>query len=176
MGRICEEKAPHIAIEVAIETGNAIVIAGQVYPFSYHEEYFARAVAPRLKRYSRARFVSTPSFQGKLELLDGARALLITSQIDETSSLVAMEAMARATPVIAFRRGALPEVVQDGGTGFVVDTMAEMAAAVNRIDEINPAACRERIERLYTSARMCDDYLRLYDRVLGAQALRRGIA
>jgi glycosyltransferase involved in cell wall biosynthesis len=171
MGRICEEKAPHIAIDVAQKAGLPIVVAGQVYPFSYHEQYFAREVAPRLRRYPQARVVSTPSLQEKLALLDHARALLVTSQIDETSSLVAMEAMARGTPVIAFRRGALPEVVQHGVTGFVVDMPREMAESVNKLDTIRPEACRSRVERLYTSTRMAEDYLRLYHRVLASCAL-----
>jgi len=170
MGRICEEKAPHIAIDIAQETGLPIVVAGQVYPFSYHEQYFAREVEPRLRRYPQARLVSTPSLEEKLALLDHARALLVTSQIDETSSLIAMEAMARGTPVIAFRRGALPQVVQHGVTGFVVDTEQEMAEAVNKLDKIRPEACRSRVERLYSSTRMAEDYLGLYDRLLGSCA------
>src|SRR5581483_10191402 len=173
MGRVCEEKAPHIAIDVAADAVLPIVLAGQVYPFSYHEQYFEREIEPRLRRYASARFICTPSFQEKLELLDRARALLVTSQIDETSSLVAMEAMARGTPVIAFRRGALPEIVEHGVTGFVVDTPREMAEAVNDVSRIDPAACRSRVVGRYSSTRMADDYLRLYDRVLGSSGVFR---
>jgi glycosyltransferase involved in cell wall biosynthesis len=166
MGRICEEKAPHIAIDVAADAGLPIAIAGQVYPFSYHERYFAREIEPRLQRYPQAKFVETPSFEEKIALLDHARALLITSQIDETSSLVAMEAMACGTPVVTFRRGALGEVVEHRVTGFVVETASEMAQALSNLHVIDPAACRARVERLYASTRMADDYLRLYDQVL----------
>ncbi len=99
LGRICEEKAPHMALEIAERAGLPITIAGQVYPFSYHQQYFAREVAPRLKQMANATFVSAPSFATKRKLLREAQVLLITSLADETSSLVAMEAAASGTPV-----------------------------------------------------------------------------
>jgi glycosyltransferase involved in cell wall biosynthesis len=175
LGRICEEKGPHVALDVAQAAGMPIVIAGEVYPFRYHQEFFEREVKPRLERNQRAQFVRSPNLQEKLELLRGTSALLISSLIDETSSLVAMEAMACHTPVIAFRRGALPEVVEDGVTGFLVDTVEEMVAAVRRVGEIPSRSCRERVEREFSAVRMAEDYEKLYNRVLTsweAQATR----
>ncbi|MGC2697563.1 MAG: glycosyltransferase, partial [Candidatus Angelobacter sp.] len=125
LGRICEEKAPHLALEIAARAGLPITIAGQVYPFSYHQQYFEREIAPRLRQMPDAKFISSPSFEFKRKLLRQAQALLVTSQADETSSLVAMEAAACGTPVIAFRRGALPEVVKDRVTGFVVEDVQQ---------------------------------------------------
>jgi glycosyltransferase involved in cell wall biosynthesis len=78
-----------------------------------------------------------------------------------------MEAMACGTPVIAFRRGALPEVISDGETGFLVDNTASMAAAIDHLSGIRPEACRARVERHFSAARMADDYESLYSRVLG---------
>lgn len=166
LGRICEEKAPHLALEIAKRAGLPITIAGQVYPFSYHQQYFDREVAPRLQQSANATLVSTPSFATKRRLLREARALLITSQADETSSLVAMEAAASGTPVITFRRGALPEVVKEGVTGFVVEDVASAMEACGRIQTIRNAVCVAHAQENFSSAKMADDYADLYSRIL----------
>ena len=168
LGRICEEKAPHMALEIAKRAGLPITIAGQVYPFSYHQQYFAREVAPRLKQMTNATFISAPSFATKRKLLREARALLITSLVDETSSLVAMEAAASGTPVIAFRRGALPEVVRENETGFVVEDVAGAVEACGRIETISNAVCTARAQENFSSGKMADGYLSLYTRILQA--------
>ncbi len=165
LGRICEEKAPHIAIEAARRTGRRLVLAGQVYPFRYHQEYFVREVKPHLG--GPIQFIDSPSFEHKVELLAHASALLVPSQVDETSSLVAMEAMACGTPVLAFRRGALPEVVADGKTGYVVDTFNDLVAAVVRLADIDPQGCRNHVEQHFSAIRMTDDYAMLYQQMLG---------
>ena len=171
MGRICEEKGTHIAIDVAEQAGIPLIIAGQVYPFSYHQQYFAREVAPRIERARvRIQFIQKPSFTEKLNLLQNALALLIPALIDETSSLVAMEAMACGTPVIAFRRGALPEVIADEQTGFIVDSADAMVEATKRVHDINPEQCRARVESLFGSRRMAADYENLYHRIIENRA------
>ena len=111
-------------------------------------------------------FIETPDFRMKRKLLSEARAVLIPSLVDETSSLVAMEAMACGTPVIGFRRGAIPEVVFDSETGFVVDDPEEMAEMVWRIGEINPYACRAHVEINHSAERMADEYEALYELVM----------
>jgi glycosyltransferase involved in cell wall biosynthesis len=167
MGRVCEEKGPHVAIEVARRTGIPLVLAGQVYPFSYHEQYYRREIRPYLGLGDpRVCFIETPDFRIKRKLLSEARAVLIPSLVDETSSLVAMEAMACGTPVVGFRRGAIPEVVVDAETGFVVNDPGEMAEAVWWAAEINPHACRAHVEANYSAARMASEYEALYARVL----------
>ncbi len=166
VGRICEEKAPHLAIEVAARTRMPLVLAGQVYPFSYHQRYFDKYVRPHLGGDgSQVRFVERPTLAAKMELLRHARAVLVPSLAEETSSLIALEAMACGTPVIGFRRGAIPEVVADGETGSIVDTTEQMAEAVGRVHAIDPRACRRRVEMHYSAGRMADDYERLYARV-----------
>lgn len=170
MGRICEEKGPHLAIEVARRSGLPLVMAGAVYPFSYHQQYFARQIQPHLQDPG-VHFVGAQDFAGKLRLLQNARCVLLTSQCAETSSLVAMEAMACGTPVIAFNRGAFPEIV--GDCGLVVDDIVGMVSAVPRVRTIDPMACRERVLAQFTAARMADDYERLYREVLEK---RQGIA
>lgn len=173
MGRICEEKGSHLAIEVAQRTGLPLVLAGQVYPFSYHQRYYNTHIRPHLGRLNPAiSFFETPTLDKKVDLLANARALLVPSLVDETSSLAAMEAMACGTPVIGFRRGAIPEVVINGVTGYLVDTLDEMSEAVWRTDEINPHACRVHVEVNHSATRMAEQYEQMYERVLELDARR----
>jgi glycosyltransferase involved in cell wall biosynthesis len=168
LGRICEEKGPHLAIEAARFAEMRLVLAGQVYPFRYHQQYFEREIKPHVTKSAgvEVQCVEGPTFDRKIELLHNARAVLLTSTAEETSSLVAMEAMACGIPVVAFRRGAFPEIVADGLTGFVVDTVAEMANALQRVDQISPADCRRRVEEQFTAERMAREYNDLYRRML----------
>ncbi|MCU1286796.1 MAG: glycosyl transferase, group 1 [Acidobacteriales bacterium] len=167
LGRICEEKGTHTALDVAKKSGLPIVIAGSVYPFRYHQAYFDTAITPRLEQMgSQVRFVKSPSFEAKSELLRNAKAVLVTSSAEETSSLVAMEAAACGTPVIAFKRGALPEVVEQCVSGLLVRNEEQMCAAVKEIASIRPSACRQVAEKNFSAARMASDYERIYAKVL----------
>jgi glycosyltransferase involved in cell wall biosynthesis len=165
LGRICEEKAPHLAIEAARAAGRRLILAGHVYPFRYHQQYFDQEIQPRLG--ADVEFIDLPSFATKLDLLSHAAAVLVTSQVDETSSLVAMEAMACGTPVVAFRRGALPEVVAHSRTGFLVDDQKALTSALGDLDLIRPEECRAHVERHFSACRMASEYLRLYYAILG---------
>jgi glycosyltransferase involved in cell wall biosynthesis len=171
MGRICEEKGTHTAIDVAQKTGLPIVIVGRVYPFAYHQDYFEREIRPRLDRMGdQVRYIERPTFAQKVELIQNARALVVTSSAEETSCLVAMEAAACGTPVIALRRGAFGEVVEHGVSGYVVSDMSEMAAAIAYASRIKPMNCRDHAQRNFSAVRMFADYEKLYDR-LRAQKL-----
>lgn len=176
LGRFCYEKGPHVALDVARKCGLPIVLAGEVYPFSYHQHYFDQEIAPRLEEMrNTAKWMRGISLQQKLELLRGARAVLIPSLVDETSSLVAMEAMACGTPVVCLRCGALPEVVADGVTGFVVDSPEEMAAAIQMTAHIRPRACRAWVEHYFSAVRVAQEYEELYTRIVSApEALTAG--
>jgi glycosyltransferase involved in cell wall biosynthesis len=167
LGRICPEKAPHLAIEAAKRAGMKLVLAGQVYPFSYHKMYFENEVKPLIEgRNSNVEFIELPTFEEKVDLLRCAKALLVTSLIPETSSLVAMEAGACGTPVVAFRNGALSEVVQHGYTGFTVRSLDDMVAAIRDVGDIWPDECRHNVETKFSSKAMADGYERLYRRVI----------
>ncbi len=101
----------------------------------------------------------------KPAFLSGARALLVPIDWPEPFGLVMIEAMACGCPVIAFRRGSVPEVVEEGKTGFVVDDVAGAAAAVARAEKLDRAAIRRRFEERWTAERMAADYVRLYERL-----------
>jgi glycosyltransferase involved in cell wall biosynthesis len=156
LGRVCPEKAPHLAIAAAARAGVPIVLAGQVYPFQWHQEYWEREVEPLIDG-DRVRWVALPSFCEKTKLLREARALLVTSQVAETTSLVALEAMASGTPVIAFDAGALREVVPQSA-GFIVEDVEAMAKACGAASGIRAQDCREWMEREYSAQAMADRY------------------
>jgi glycosyltransferase involved in cell wall biosynthesis len=140
-----------------------MLVAGEVFPYEAHQRYFAAEVQPRLD--SRRRFLGAVGGGRKRRLLAGARCLLVPSLAPETSSLVAREALALGTPVVAFPAGALADIVEDGRTGFLVRDVAAMATAIRRTDEIAPEDCRASARRRFSLARMTRDYLALYERL-----------
>jgi glycosyltransferase involved in cell wall biosynthesis len=171
VGRICPEKGTHIAIEVARRAGMPLVIAGDVYPFSFHQAYFEREVRPHLEgRNASVFYAGAPRFSEKLRLLRRARALLVTTLAEETSSLVAMEASACGTPVLAFGRGALPEVVSEDVTGFIVHTAEEMVKAVASADRLSRKAARKYAEQHYSARLMAAQYEQAYRSVIDCRA------
>jgi glycosyltransferase involved in cell wall biosynthesis len=170
LARICPEKGIHLAIDAAKKADAYLVIAGEIFPYADHERYFAEQIRPRLD--ARRVFIGPIGFETKRELLQSARCLLAPSLIEETSSLVAMEALACGTPVIGFRRGALSEIVDDGVTGVLVDDTDQMAAAIARADVFDATACADTARRRFGAARMARDYLALYER-LGAPVRAR---
>jgi glycosyltransferase involved in cell wall biosynthesis len=173
LGRICEEKAPHLALEIAGKAGLPITIAGQVYPFSYHQQYFEREVVSLLRSVPSAESVSAPPAGLKRRLLRQARALLITTQAEETSSVVAMEAAAAGTPVIAFRRGALPDVVREGVTGFLVEGVEHAVAALQQLSSISPAACVQQARENFSAEKMAQRYAEFYERLYRPEKVLR---
>ncbi len=143
-----------------------LLLGGKVFPYPAHEQYHAREIAPRLS--PERRFLGPLGRDEAARLLARARCLLVPSLAPETSSLVVMEALASGTPVVAFRAGALPEIVEDGRTGFLVDGVEEMAAAIARVGELDRHACRAAAEARFAEGRMVADYLRLYGRLAAA--------
>jgi glycosyltransferase involved in cell wall biosynthesis len=165
LGRVCEEKAPHLALEIAQRAGMPLTLAGQVYPFSYHQQYFEREVSPRLQTMPNAKFISAPPAELKRRLLRETQALLITSMAEETSSLVAMEAAASGTPVIAFRKGAHAEVVREGVTGFLVEDSDHAILALQNISSISTECCVQHAQKNFSAVKMAERYSELYERL-----------
>jgi glycosyltransferase involved in cell wall biosynthesis len=167
LGRICPEKAPHIALEIAHRLGASLTVAGPLHRYPEHRAYFAQRVEPLLD--DERRYVGSADEVFKRSLLSGARCLLITSAVAETSSLVAMESLSAGTPVVTFRTGALPEIVDDGETGFVVDSADEMCEKISTVDDLSRQVCRQRAVARFDSQGMVDNYLTLYRRTITRQ-------
>lgn len=160
LGRICPEKGFHLALGAAKRAGVPMLLAGEVFRYPAHMEYFDREIAPRLDQ--ERRFIGPVGFSMKRELLASAECLLVPSLASETSSLVAMEALASGTPVIAFPAGALPEIIDHGRTGFIVQDEAEMADAIHAVRQLDPEDCRRVARERYSLNRTIHSYLCLY--------------
>jgi glycosyltransferase involved in cell wall biosynthesis len=164
LGRICKEKGYHLAIDAARQAGVPLVLAGQVFPYEEHQRYFREQIRPRLG--PGVRFLGPLGLARKRRFLAAARCLVVPSQTDETSSLVSREALACGTPVVAFRAGALPEVVDPGRTGFLTDSVEEMAQAIRDAGSLDPVECRREAERRFSLDLMVSRYLDAYQRVV----------
>jgi CelD/BcsL family acetyltransferase involved in cellulose biosynthesis/glycosyltransferase involved in cell wall biosynthesis len=160
LGRICPEKGFEAALDAAHAAGLSLILAGQVFPYPEHEAYYAREIQPRLD--ARRRFVGPAGQAERLALLARAQCVVIPSRVAETSSLVAMEAMASGTPVVARACGALPEIVEHGRTGLLFERDEEIAAALREVRRIDPIECRRVAERRFSAGRMFAGYERLY--------------
>lgn len=163
VGRICPEKGFHLAMDAASASGVRFLLAGAVYNYPSHRDYFSKEIEPRLNKSSR--LLGPVGSARKHQLLADAKCLLVPSLVSETSSLVSMEAMACGTPVVAFPFGALRDIVRHGRTGFLVNSVEEMANAISMVDSIDPADCRAAAEARFSSTRMIEKYLALYRQV-----------
>jgi len=170
LSRISPEKGPHLAIEVAKKVGRKLIIAGNVHPVD--EEYFQTMVMSGVDG-NQIQYVGEADYYQKRKLMSEAYCLLAPITWDEPFGLFLAEAMACGLPVIVFNRGSAPEVVKHGETGFVVNTLDEMANAVELVPRISRRRCREWVEQHFDVPRMVDDYLRAYERVLSEAGVRR---
>jgi glycosyltransferase involved in cell wall biosynthesis len=160
LGRICPEKGFHHALDAARRAGVPLLVAGEVFGYGAHETYFRHEIVPRLDRWRR--FIGPIGFARKRRLLSAARCLLVPSLAPETSSLVAMEALACGTPVVAFPAGALPEIIEHGRTGFIVRDEREMADAIDAASRLDAGDCRAAARARFSLEHMTRRYLALY--------------
>jgi len=163
LGRISPEKRADRAIEVARRAGLPLRIAAKVDDID--REYFEREIEPLLEA-DHVEYVGEIGPEEKAEFLGHARALLFPIDWAEPFGLVMIESMACGTPVIAYRSGSVPEVIDHGVSGFIVDDIAGAVEAVGRLDELDRAAVREAFERRFGVERMARDYVNVYERLI----------
>jgi glycosyltransferase involved in cell wall biosynthesis len=168
LGRICPEKGFHLAIEAARKVSRQLLLAGTVFPYEAHERYFREQIAPKLD--SQRRWIGPIGFARKRRLLTAARCLLVPSLVSETSSLVAMEALACGTAVVAFPSGALAEIIEQGRTGFLVADATEMAEAIEATAGLDPEVCRAEARERFAIGRMIAAYLERYHQLVRSAA------
>jgi glycosyltransferase involved in cell wall biosynthesis len=167
LGRTSAEKRPDRAIEIAARAGLPLKIAAKIDKVD--RVYWDTVVAPLISRHRNVEFVGEINEAQKAEFLGNALALLFPIDWPEPFGLVMIEAMACGTPVIAFRAGSVPEVVDEGVTGFIVDDAAEAAVAVSRLAILDRAKVRARFERRFSVERMANDYLSIYRGLTGVR-------
>jgi glycosyltransferase involved in cell wall biosynthesis len=165
LGRISPEKRVDRAIDIATACGQRLRIAAKID--AADRDYFAREIR-HLLDHPLVEFVGEIDEQQKDAFLGGASALLFPVDWPEPFGLVMIEALACGVPVVAFRRGSVPEIIADGVTGFIVDTLAEAVAATGRVAALDRAGCRRVFEHRFSAARMARDYERVYEQLVAA--------
>jgi glycosyltransferase involved in cell wall biosynthesis len=164
LGRLSHDKGAHRAIEVAKETGLPLKIAGKMRE-PLEKQYFEELVRPNLGWG--IEYLGEVPHEEKVDLIQNAWATLFPIDWEEPFGLVMIESMACGTPVIATRRGAVPEVIEHGRSGIIVDSHREMAAAVEAADRIDPLECRRYVEERFSRERMVADYVAVYEHQRG---------
>ena len=167
LGRIHPDKGVHLAIAVARLTGRPLTIAGIIQD----QEYFKKQVEPYLDD-SAIRYIGPVDVAGKNELFSRARALLHLNTIPERFGLVLAEANAAGVPVFAMDLGSCREVIEDGKTGFLVNSVNETVEALKRVNQIDRTACRKRIQQRFSIETMVEAYERVYATIFDLE--RRG--
>jgi glycosyltransferase involved in cell wall biosynthesis len=165
VGRICPEKNIEGAIDIARRTGVPLRIAAKVDPVD--AEYHETVIKPLIDG-QHVEYLGEVDDTGKGELLCGARALLFPVDWPEPFGLAMTEAMACGTPVLALRRGSVPEVVEDGVTGFVRDSVDDLVDVVDQVGNLSRQACRDRVERHFSKEVMADGYEAVYQSLTAA--------
>ena len=163
LGRISPEKRPDLAIEIAQKSGLPLKIAAKVDPVD--REYFETLIRPMLALPGIEYLGELDDYE-KGRLLAGSCALLFPIDWPEPFGLAMIEAMACGTPVIAFRRGSIPEVVDEGTTGFIVEDVAGAVAALDHIGRLDARTIRATFDARFSIARMVEDYVAIYDRLI----------
>jgi glycosyltransferase involved in cell wall biosynthesis len=166
LGRMSPDKGAHRAVLTAMETGLPLKMAGKMRE-PLERQYFDEFVRPHLS--SEIEYVGEVSHGEKVELLQHARATLFPIEWEEPFGLVMIESMACGTPVVATRSGAVPEVIEHGRSGVIVDDWSQAGGALEAADAISPESCRAYAEELFAPGRMVRDYLAAYESMFGSR-------
>lgn len=167
LGRIAPEKCPDQAIAIATRAGIPLRIAAKVDPAD--REYFRERIEP-LMDHPLVEYVGEITDDEKDEFLGGACALLAPFDWPEPFGLVFIEALACGTPVLAYRRGSVPEIIDDGVTGYICERMDEFIAAVQQVSFLDRRRCRQAFEARFTVERMIQDYLNVYEQIVSQRS------
>ncbi len=166
LGRFTPEKGAHLAIEAAKKAGVPITLAGTIdRSLRESTNYFHEIIEPQID-HEKVTYIGPVNMQQKLSLLSRARCFLNPIEWEEPFGMVMIEAMSLGCPVISFARGAAPEIVVHGKTGFLVETVDEMVQYIPRIDEIDREETRLHVKRHFSTQIMADKYLRVYQEVI----------
>ena len=168
LGRLCDEKRPDRAIQIAREAKIPLKIAAKVDPAD--RKYFHAEIEPLLEG-DFVEFLGEVDDVQKQELIGNAMALIHPVEFPEPFGIVMIEAMACGTPIVGFRTGSIPEVVDEGVTGFVVDDIDSAVKALAKVKQLNRKEIRRVFEKRFTSARMANDYLAIYDRLISKRII-----
>lgn len=160
-GRIHPDKGTREALEIARACGKRLILAGIIQD----QDYFDRYIAPHIDNDNVA-YVGSVGPRARCRLLGKAFALLHPIQFDEPFGLSVIESMACGTPVIAFNRGSMPELIENGKNGFLVDNVEAAIEALTGIKEIDRATCRSHVEQHFTVERMVDEYISTYEMIV----------
>jgi len=162
-GRFAPEKGIAEAVQIALKSGMPLKMAGMIEEI--HRDYFETTVRPYID-HRNVEYLGLLSQKDLVPLYQRARGVLCPIHWAEPFGLVGVEALACGTPLLAARKGALPEIIREGETGFLFDNVDEAVQRIQRLDEIDPIACREDVEQRFSSAVMTDAYLMSYKSVL----------
>src|SRR3989344_1386424 len=165
LGSLTKNKGVDIAVKAAHELNERLIIAGSIFG-PEDQEFLDREVMPYVDG-DRAKFLGEVDFQTKRELYAKARALLFPTQWNEAFGLVMIEALASGTPVIAYNRGAVSEVITNGVTGFVVETFQEFKEGIKKYPELSRRVCRQEAESRFDAKIMAKNYVELYSKLVG---------
>lgn len=160
-GRIHPDKGTHIAIEIAKQAGCRLIMAGLIQD----QRYFDKQIRPCIDN-DQIQYVGNAAPVMRNQLLGGAKALLHPIFFEEPFGLSVIEAMMCGTPVIAFSRGSMPELIIDSTTGYLVNDTSQAVAAVKKLNNISPHACREHAQTNFSLKRMTEEYLSAYESVM----------
>ena len=168
LGRIAPEKRPDRAIEIAVRAGWPLKIAAKVDKVD--QAYWQEKIRPMVTQYPNIEYIGEIGDAEKAEFLGNAAALLFPIDWPEPFGLVMIEAMACGTPVIAFHAGSVPEVIDDGISGFVVETVQSAVDALGRLESLERGQVRDAFERRFTVERMAADYVSIYQGLTSIEA------
>lgn len=172
LGRMESIKGPHLAIDVAQKSGRRLVLAGNISKGLEHERYFETQVRPFVDG-DQIQYVGPLDDAGKNQLLGNGYAFLMPVLWDELFGIVMAEALACGLPIIGLRRGAVPEIVEEGVNGFACDSVDEMVAAVAQIPFIDRRDCRRILEERFSDRAMVDGYEAAYRQLINPNEIAR---